>query len=60
MSDGHLGRICLANHSIELKSSNTGSIHSPLYRTRRGVREPERDGVDRMLKDGVAEPQNTE
>lgn len=49
MWEGHLERINIAKHSIELKASNQCPIYTTPYRAEPKAKDFEKQEVDRML-----------
>ena len=59
MWDGHLGRVSIAKHRIELQPGARPSYSAP-YRAGPKARDFEKSEIDKMLKAGVIEPAKTE
>lgn len=60
MSGGHLGRIIVATHFIDLLDGNTQSSYSEPHRARPKTREFEKIEIEEILKDNTVEPAQTE
>lgn len=58
--NGHLGRIFVTKHRIELTTAEHRPVHSPTHRAGPCQRKLEKDEVYKILNEGVAEPANSE
>lgn len=60
MTDGHLGRIKLGKHRVELSQPKTKLIHSAPYRTCAKAGKFEKNEIGIMLSEGAIEQGQTE
>lgn len=60
MWDGHLGQSDVVNLQIDIFSSDAKPIYSELYRPGQNDRKFEKNGIKRMLLEGVVKPVQNE
>lgn len=58
--DGHLARISLAKHCIELFGNRTQPVHSAPYRAKPKTQQFDKIYIEKMLEDNLIEPAQTE